>query len=129
VQRDSTLVDRGLARAFAEAMAAKDHAALRALLRDEVDFRALTPSVIWEGSCPKDVVNTVAVWFDVGDVIENVESVETDRFADLERVGYRFRVRTEGEAYLVEQQAYLVVQDGRIAWLRVMCSGFCRVEP
>ena len=50
--------------------------------------------------------------------------VERDMFADRERVGYRFRVANEKGEYLVEQQAYITEQDGRIAWIRVVCSGW-----
>ena len=48
----------------------------------------------------------------------------TWQLADRERVGYRFRVRTEKGPYLVEQQAYLSPSDdGRIsAGVRACCS-------
>lgn len=58
------------------------------------------------------------------DEIEALEWLETGTFADRERVGYRFRVRNPDGRFLVEQQAYLYARDGRIAWMRVMCSGF-----
>lgn len=28
-----------------------------------------------------------------------------------------------------EQQAYVSAEDGRITWMRVVCSGFRAVEP
>ena len=31
--------------------------------------------------------------------------------------------------FLVEQQAYFGVERDRIDWLRIMCSGYRRVEP
>jgi hypothetical protein len=43
---------------------------------------------------------------------------------DRERVGYRFRVRNPDGLFVVEQQAYLSGSDGRIEWMRVVCSGF-----
>ena len=61
-------------------------------------------------------------------MIEQVEQIETSSFADRERVGYRFRVRNADGLHLVEQQAYLSERDGRIGWLRVMCSGFRAID-
>jgi hypothetical protein len=113
---------------FAKAMADKDHPALRALLHEEVDFRAMTPQRIWEASGPDDVVAAAGTWFDPDDRIEAVEAVETGQFADRERVGYRFRVRNADGLHEVEQQAYLSERDGRIGWLRVMCSGYRPIE-
>jgi hypothetical protein len=33
-------------------------------------------------------------------------------------------VRNDDGQNLVEQQAYLSERDGRIGWLRIMCSGY-----
>ena len=94
------------------------------LLHPEVDFRGMTPGRVWEADGPGDVLAVLGTWFDVGDVIEGVELVESDGFADRERVGYRLRVRNGEGLHLVEQQAYLTERDGRIGWLRIMCAGY-----
>ena len=120
--------DTTLATAFGQAVATKDHAAILELLHPEVDFHAMTPRRVWDADSPADVVAAVAHWFDAGDLIEDVEMVETTAFADRERVGYRFRVRNEDGVHLVEQQAYLSERDGRIGWLRVMCSGYRPID-
>ena len=62
--------------------------------------------------------------FEDSDEIEALEGLESDAFADCERVGYRFSVRNPNGRFLVEQQAYLSGRDGRIGWMRVLCSGF-----
>ena len=113
-----------LATAFAQAFATKDGEALRQLLHPQIDFRAMTPRRVWEGDGPDDVLNAINTWFDDGDIIESVESVETDSFADRQRVGYRLKVRNEDGLSLVEQQAYMSERDGRIGWLRIMCAGY-----
>jgi hypothetical protein len=117
-----------LATAFGQAVAAKDQAAVLELLHPEVDFHAMTPRRFWDADGPGDVVAAIAHWFGDGDVIEDVEMVETTAFADRERVGYRFRIRNEDGLHLVEQQAYLSERDGRIGWLRVMCSGYRPID-
>lgn len=114
----------GIGEDFARAVATKDEVRLRKLLDSDVSFRGMTPNRFWEGSGPDDVVGVLWEWFDPGDAIEAVEHVETDTFADRERVGYRFRVRNVDGLHAVEQQAYLESAGGSITWLRIMCSGF-----
>jgi hypothetical protein len=62
------------------------------------------------------------------DEIEALERLDGDVFADRLRVGYRFAVTNPDGRFLVEQQAYLTERDGRIGWMRVLCSGF-RAAP
>jgi hypothetical protein len=62
-------------RDFAEALARKDFAGIKDLLRPDIDFPT-------------------------------------------------FAVATPGGRFMMEQQAYYAEQDGQIAWMRVMCSGF-----
>ena len=62
-------------------------------------------------------------WFQQDDEIEALERLETDAVADRQRVGYRFSVTNPYGRFLVEQQAYIAPRDGRIGWMRVLCSG------
>jgi len=120
-----TITDAG--GAFAAALAAKDAAALTAVLAAELDFEALTPRRHWTARTPAEVVDQtiLGAWFDHGDEILELCSVRTDQVGDRGYVGYRLRVRTEGRDHLVEQQAYYNTDDaGRISWLRVLCSGY-----
>jgi hypothetical protein len=109
---------------FADAVAAKDHDRVRALLHDDIDFRAMTPSRVWDAAGPDDILSAIGTWFGDGDVIERLVAVETDSFADRERVGYRLQIRNDDGLHLVEQQAYLAERDGQIGWLRIMCAGY-----
>jgi hypothetical protein len=110
---------------FAHALAAKDSSRLLALMHPDIDFRGMTPKRIWEASDPDEVVSVLlGHWFDHADEIEALERLETDSFADRERVGYRFSVTNPDGRFLVEQQAYLSATDGRIGWMRVVCSGY-----
>ena len=106
-------------------LAAKDTGRLLTLLAPEIDFRGLTPSRAWEAR-DRDVVLAVLFgsWFEDKDEIRSLDKVESDAFADRERVGYRLSVTNPGGRFVVEQQAYLGAADGRIEWLRVLCSGF-----
>jgi hypothetical protein len=114
-----------LGQEFAAAVAAKDEERLLTLLHSDVDFRAMTPSRVWEANRPDEVISVVlGNWFDQTDEIEALEKLESDAFADRQRVGYRFRVRNPEGQFVVEQQAYISERDGRIGWMRVLCSGY-----
>lgn len=114
---------------FAAALGAKDFDTVRELIHPEVDFRGVTPRRTWEASDPESLISGVLrQWFEDEDEIVAVEGVETDAFADRERVGYRFRVRNPEGTFLVEQQVYLSEREGRIGWMRSVCSGFRPVE-
>jgi hypothetical protein len=109
---------------FARALAAKEYDRLTELLHPELDFRGVTPRKSWEASDAATFVDDVVhEWFDDAD-IEGIEHLDSDTFADRERVVYRFRARKPDGTYLVEQTAYLSERDGRIGWMRVACSGY-----
>ena len=114
---------------FVAALAAKDSSRMLGLLHAEVEFRGLTPRNTWEAGDAQGVVGIVlGRWFEQTDEIREIERVDTDAFADRERVGYRLRVRNPDGEFVVEQQAYLGERDGRIGWMRVLCSGFRPIE-
>ncbi|MGH9276330.1 MAG: hypothetical protein ACRDZU_16925 [Acidimicrobiales bacterium] len=111
---------------FARAIAAKDARALLEVLHPEVDFRGMTPGRVWEANLAPTLVDDIILgkWFSPSDVIESIDGLETATVGDRPRVGYRFRVTNADGAFAVEQQAYFDVEDDRITWLRVLCSGY-----
>ena len=128
---DDTSADRasatGTALAFARAVAAQDWRALLDLLAPDVDFHGLTPRRAWTAPDAAGVVDDVILgaWFVPGeDVVEDLVGVAVAPVGARIRVGYRLRVSTPDGPHVVEQQAYLQAHDGRIGWLRILCSGF-----
>jgi hypothetical protein len=111
---------------FARALAAKDSAALCALLAEPVDFQALTPGRHWQAITGRQVADEIIFghWFGTGAHILELCSVSTGRVSEREHVAYRMRVRRSGRDHLVEQQAYYSTEGGRITWMRVLCSGY-----
>ena len=108
-------------------MADKDFARVSALLDPEIDFRGLTPRRTWEATGPEQVVaDVLRRWLEDSDHVDEIVAVETDEFADRQRVAYRLRGHNDGGPFVVEQQAYFTERDGRIDWMRVLCSGFRR---
>jgi hypothetical protein len=110
---------------FAKAFAAKDAGRIRELVHPEIDFRGLTPNRNWEATDAESLVSILFDnWLEDEDEVESVEAVESDSFADRERVGYRLSISCPDGRHLVEQQAYIGERDGKIGWMRVVCSGF-----
>ncbi len=114
-----------LGEAFADALSRKDFDEVTALLHSDVDFRGLTPGRMWEASDARSVVEDVLKsWFEPSDELERLVSTQTDAFADRARVGYRLEGHNPDGPFVVEQQAYYEEREGRIGWMRVVCSGF-----
>jgi hypothetical protein len=110
---------------MARAIGAGDREALLELLAPDLDFRAMTPLRFWESRSAEEVADIVlGTWFGGDRHLDALEQLDTDVMADRERVGYRFRATTPEGVTLVEQQAYVGVDAGRVSWLRIMCTGF-----
>ena len=119
-----------LGEAFAQALSRKDFDEVKRLLHPQVDFRGLTPRRMWEASDARSVVDDVLrSWFEPSDELEHLVSVQSDAFADRARVGYRLEGHNPDGPFVVEQQAYYEERDGRIGWMRVVCSGFRPRQP
>jgi hypothetical protein len=114
-----------LGRRYVDALAAKDRERLAAVLDPAVDFRALTPNRNWEASDPAGVLDIVlGTWFQPSDHLDELVLLEHDGFADREQLRFRFAGRNADGPFVIEQQAYITERDGRIGWMRVLCSGF-----
>jgi hypothetical protein len=110
---------------FARALAGKDFATAADLLHPEVDFRGLTPNRTWEATGAQQVVDGILRrWFEESDEIDELVSLETGAVADRRRVAYLLRGHNGDGPFLVEQQAYYAEREGRIGWMRVLCTGF-----
>jgi hypothetical protein len=110
---------------YARALADKDADRVRELLHPEIDFKAVTPRKAWEANDADGVLSVLFEnWFGDTCEIRTLDRVESDAFADRERIGYRFSATKPEGDFVVEQQAYLGEQDGRICWMMVACSGF-----
>jgi hypothetical protein len=116
---------------FARAVAAKDSTGLRAVLSDTIDFQGLAPGRIFQASTGTEVAIEIILgtWFARAQMDE-LCAVTVGRVAGREHVAYRVRVHADGDEYLIEQQAYYDTgDDGRIRWMRVLCSGYQPLVP
>ena len=102
----------------------EDFSRIQSLVDEDIDFRAMTPSRVWEAEDPAEVREVLRGWFEHPErEVESVEPVEPSSVADTLRVGWRVHGQGADGAFLYEQQAYVREQNGRIVWLRIMCSG------
>lgn len=109
---------------FLDAILARDFSRARGLLDPAIDFRAMTPKRVWEAEDPAGVEEVLRAWFEhpERDVLR-VEPTEPASVEDTARVGWRVYGSDANGPFVFEQQAFVREQDGRVVWLRVMCSG------
>jgi hypothetical protein len=109
--------------AFAHALASKDFDQAAAVLHPEIDFRALTPRRTWAPENRGEAVDVLRTWF--GNCrIEQVVRLDSDGFADRQRVAYRFQGHRADGPFVIEQQVYFHERGGQTDWMRILCSGF-----
>jgi hypothetical protein len=105
------------------AIAAQDEAALRACFTAEAELQALVPHGLRERAGAAEAGAMIAAWF--ADSTElDVAASGAKEIADRLHVFWRVEGVEEGEPYVVEQQLYATLEDGRIARGQVLCSGF-----
>jgi hypothetical protein len=109
---------------FVDAILARDFSVARSLLHPDIDFRAMTPSRVWEADGPAAVEGVLRAWFEHPERdVERVDRTEPASVEDTLRVGWRVYGSDADGPFMFEQQAYLREEDGQVVWLRVMCSG------
>ena len=110
---------------FVFALSRKDERGLRELLAADVRFRGLTPGQAWEANSQDAAIEILlGSWFEDSDQIEELVSHDVHEVADKIAIRYRLHVRNDGGRFLVEQQAYLTLDDGRIEDVAIVCSGY-----
>lgn len=119
-------VSRIITRSFVgEILARKDFWQLLTILSPDVDFFGVTPRDSWRASTARELVEDILPrWFEPDDDVKEILWIETYAFADCQRVAYRFRGVDPHGPFVVEEQAYCSEREGRIDWLRILCSGF-----
>ena len=93
-----------LGREFARAFADKDFDRVAEVVAPGIDFRGLTPSRAWEASSADQLIADVLTsWLEDSDHVDEL---------------------LDDGPFVFEQHAYFTEADGRIDWMRVLCSGF-----
>lgn len=114
---------RELADRLVAGIAALDQPAIASCFSDDAELRALIPSGLRERKGATDVAALIHSWFKDSTelaLVTNEGSVVGDRL----HIAYRFTGIEEGAPYVVEQQLFCTVTDGRITTANLVCSGF-----
>lgn len=135
-----------LGRDLIAALARADFDTVRALLHPELHLRGLTPGKLSEAKGERAVDQAIEIFkewfFEETDHLESVAWCETRPIGRYGRYKLSFGVRGKSpvmvDSYLakrlrnlpdetdwvVEQEAYYEVRDGRISWLIMLCGGY-----
>jgi hypothetical protein len=113
------------ARELVTAIAAQDWQRLRESLADDVDFHAVVPGTgsFREQHGADATVTQIRAWFGDSEPLELLLS-EIEPIVDRVHIMYRLAAFEEGSWHLVQQHAYARIEEGRIAKLDLVCSGF-----
>lgn len=136
--------------AFVDALVRGDFEAMASLLQPEVEFRGLSPHKFLKASRADPVggvIRAFRLWFFEGEgaYADHPEELLSCAVAPFGRGGryklsYQIRSKSQEMAqhfraeygaeiaddadWLVEQEAYFDVREGRIGWLIVLCGGY-----
>jgi len=110
--------------AFLESLAAQDFDRIQAMFAPQVRFRALVPSGLREGSSAAEATGWLRRWFGEAVELQVLGSAAGPAFGRV-YVSYRLRLYDPANDWrLIEQHAYCDIEDGCIADMELMCSGF-----
>lgn len=136
----------GLGRELIAALARGDWDKVRALLHPELHLRGITPGKFNEAKGEGAVDQAIEIfklWF-----FEDTDRLESVEWCEVQPIGrygryklsyglrgtspgmvdaystWRLRELADDEDWIVEQEAYYEVRDGRIGWLIVLCGGY-----
>ena len=113
-----------LGNALVAALAERDFDRLAGTLAPDVRMRALIPPGPIDLSGSKPAAARFAAWFGDSDALELVRS-GSDEIGDRLHVFYRLRVKRRDDPWaVIEQHLICSSDDGRIAALDLVCSGF-----
>ena len=107
---------------FVDAIAHRAWDELATCLDDAVQFRGLTVKGLFSADDRASAAGHVRTWFGWLDQLALLSS-EVQPMQDRLHISYRFRAHKD-QWYLIEQQAYCAVEDGRIKHIDIVCSGF-----
>src|SRR6185437_8076342 len=112
-----------LAAAIAAAVAGRDSVQLAAAVTDTVRLRALLPGGPIEEHGRDAVVARFGRWFADLDAVDLVESAG-EAIADRVLIHYRLDLAQRGTRWACTQTSICKVNDGRLATIDLLCSGF-----
>lgn len=111
------------ATALAAAVADRDPARLASAVTDTVRLRALLPGGPIEDHGREAVLARFGAWFADMDTVDLVQSAG-EAVADRVLIHYRLDLAQRGTRWACTQTSICKIDDGRLATIDLLCSGF-----
>lgn len=108
---------------FLSAIATRDFASMLECFADDVQFRALVPRGLREAIGPEESTRWFQTWFGPAERVEALD-LRSDTIGDRHHLAWRLEVDEPTRSSVLEQHAYLTVEDERIVKFDLVCSGF-----
>ena len=105
------------------AIAAQNESALTECFALDAELRALTSHGLRERAGAIEAASLISRWFGESTELHLLDS-RSEEVGDRVHVSYKFEGVEEGEPFLVEQQLYCTVADGKVTRADLLCSGF-----
>lgn len=115
--------DEELAARLVQAIGAADQVGIANCFQSDARLRALTPPGPKEAQGADAAGELIAGWFRDADPLDNVYH-HVDRVGDRLHLEYMFEGTEGGDDFVVQQQVYATVADGRLEDATLLCSGF-----
>jgi ketosteroid isomerase-like protein len=124
----ATRDDVQTAQRFLAALSGRDWAGIQACLAPDARLRALVPSTLREVEGAEAIARRFEIWF--GELGEfRVLDSAIEEMSDRVHVRYRLGgTDPEDGPVVVEQQCYLLLENGLITAINSVCSGFRPAE-
>jgi ketosteroid isomerase-like protein len=106
-----------------DAIAARDAERIAGCFADDASFHALVPRGLRERESAQETAALIAGWFGDASEFRLVEHA-VEELSDKLHVSYRFEGVKDDEPFVLEQQLYATLADGRIGRADLLCSGF-----
>jgi hypothetical protein len=117
-----------VASGFLEALSRRDYDGLASRFKEDGRMRGLVPPGLREAEGREAIAERSRIWNSGGEDWELVES-DTEELADVIRLRWRV-ASTDPELgrTVYEQTAYAEIDDDRIVWMNLVCSGDRRAD-
>jgi len=116
-------MDTNIGEKFIQYLAARDYEKMSGLFHDSVTARLLIPGGLLTVYTSESLMNKINGWFADSDIFELKDYIISQPGGKL-GIRYRFTGRENGKSYIVEQQTFSRLLDGRITAFDLLCSGF-----
>jgi len=116
-------VANALGTRLVRAIAEQNEAALAECFASDAELRALTPYGPRERAGAVEAASLISGWFGDSTTLRLLDS-RSEEVSDRVHLSYKFEGVEGGEPFLVEQQLYCTVADGKVKRADLLCSGF-----